>query len=319
MTTIKGAMTLIAVCCASTTAAQTFPSKPLRIIVPFAPGGASDITSRALAEYMSKGLGQPVLIENRPGAGAVIGYEAGAKAAPDGHTLTNVFPSFIINPSVRRVGYDPFRDYRPVTQTISLPMTFAVHNSVPVKSLKELIAMARAKPAEITYGTPGVGTTHHVLTELFALTTNVKLTHVPFSGGAPAITALAGGHIALDVGNVSEIAPFATSGKVRALVVTTAKRAEQLPDVPTFREVGLAELEATNWAGLVAPAATPAAVIARLNAEIVRALRNPDVQEKFKVQGMTALPSTPEQFGALLQSESARYGKVVRAVGIKAE
>ena len=299
--------------------AQTFPSRPVRVIVPFPPGGAADISSRILGEHVGRGLGQPVIVENRPGAGAVIGYEAGARAPGDGHTITIVFPSFVINPSIRRVNYDPIRDFKAIAQASALPMAFAVHPSVPARSLKELIALARAKPGEISYGTPGVGTTQHVLGELFALTVKVKITHVPYAGLAPANTALAGGHISMVVTNLVEMTPFATAGKVRPIVVTTATRTEGFPDVPTIHEAGYAELEATNWAGFVAPVATPAAAIARLNGEIVRALRVPDVQERFKAQGMSAVPSTPERFAALLQSESARYAKVVRAAGIKAE
>jgi tripartite-type tricarboxylate transporter receptor subunit TctC len=311
------AITMFAV--AGAAPAQSFPSKPVRVIVPFPPGGAADISCRVLAEHLGKSLGQSVIVENRPGAGAVIGYELGARAPGDGHTITIVFPSFVINPSIRRVNYDPIRDYKAVAQAISLSMAFAVHPSVPAKSINELIALARAKPGEISYGTPGVGTIQHVLAELFALTAKVKITHVPYAGLAPANTALAGGHISMVVTNLVEMTPFATTGKVRPIVVTTAARVEGLPAVPTLREAGYAALEATNWAGFVAPAATPAAAIARLNGDIVRALRTPDVQEKFRVQGMSAVPSTPEQFAALLQSETARYAKVVREAGIRAE
>lgn len=299
--------------------AQTFPSKALRIIVPFAPGGAADITCRLLGEHLSKSLGQSVLVDNRPGAGAVIGYELGAKSAPDGHTMTIVFPSFVVNPSVRRVQYDPLKDFRTVTQIISLPMAVAVHPTLPAKSMKDLVALARAKPGEISYGTPGVATIQHVLGELMAQTVKAKLTHVPYSGGAPAITALAGGHIITVIGNVVEIAPFVKSGKVRPIVVTTNERAEALPDVPTMKEAGYAGLEATNWAGFVVPAATPPASIARLNSELVRILRLPDIQEKLRAQGMFPASGTPEQFAALLQSESTRYAKVVREAGIRAE
>jgi len=299
--------------------AQAFPSKPLRIIVPFAAGGAADITSRMLGEHLSKALGQSVIVDNRPGAGAVIGYELGARAPADGHTLLIVFPSFVINPSVRRVQYDPINDFKAVTQVSSLPMTVTVHPSLPAKTMKELIALARAKPGEISYGTPGVGTIQHVLGELFRLTMKVNVVHVPYSGLAPAMTAIAGGHIVTVIGNVVEVAPFAKSGKVRPIVVTTASRTDALPDVPTVKEAGYPELEATNWAGYVVPAATPPAAIARLNTELGRILRTPDIQEKFRVQGQSALPGTPEQFAALLQSESARYSKVVRAANIKAE
>jgi len=300
--------------------AQTFPSKSLHIIVPFPPGGAADITSRLLGEHMGKGLGQSVIVENRPGGGAVIGYELGARAPGDGHTLLVVFPSFIINPAVKQgLKYDPLRDFKAVGQTISLSMAFAVNPSVPAKSIQELVAFARAKPGEIAYGTPGAGTTHHVIGEMFRLAANINIVHAPFQGEISALTAAAGGHLPMVFVNASAIAPFAKSGKIRPLAVTTPERAEVLPDVPTMREAGYPEIESTNWSGLVVPAATPPSAISRLNAELVRALRNAEIQEKLKTYGMSPAPGTPEQFGAFLQSEAARYAKVVREAGIKAD
>ncbi|HYS84974.1 MAG TPA: tripartite tricarboxylate transporter substrate binding protein [Bradyrhizobium sp.] len=300
--------------------AQTFPSKSLHIIVPFPPGGAADITSRLLGEHMGKGLGQSVIVENRPGGGAVIGYELGARAPGDGHTLLVVFPSFVINPTVKQgLKYDPLKDFKAVGQTISLSMAFAVNPSVPAKSIQELVAFARAKPGEIAYGTPGAGTTHHVIGEMFRLAANINIVHAPFQGEISALTAAAGGHLPMVFVNASAIAPFAKSGKIRPLAVTTPERAEVLPDVPTMREAGYPEIESTNWSGLVVPAATPPSAISRLNAELVRALRNAEIQEKLKTYGMSPAPGTPEQFGAFLQSEAARYAKVVREAGIKAD
>jgi len=305
---------------ASAVHAQTFPTKSLRIIVPFPPGGAADVTSRLLGEHMARGLGQSVIAENRPGAGAVIGYELAARAPGDGHTLLVVFPSFVINPAVKQgLKYDPLRDFKAVGQTISLSMAFAVNPSVPAKSIQELVALARAKPGEIAYGTPGAGTTHHVIGEMFRLAAKINIVHAPFQGEAPALTAAAGGHIPMVFVNASAVAPFAKSGKIRPLAVTTPERADVLPDVPTIREAGYPEIESTNWSGLVVPAATPPSAISRLNAELVRALRNAEVQEKLKAYGMSPAPGTPEQFGAFLQSEAARYAKVVREAGIKAD
>jgi tripartite-type tricarboxylate transporter receptor subunit TctC len=299
--------------------AQTFPSKPLRIIVPFPAGGNSDLTSRMLGEPLNKALGQPVIVDNRPGAGAVIGYELAAKAPPDGHTLLIVYPSFIINPSIRRVQYDPFRDFRPVTQAISLPMMVAVHPSLPVNTFKDLVALARTRAGEISYGTPGVGTIQHIVGELIKQTTKINLTHVPYSGFSMALPALAGGHIVSIVGNVFDVAPFVQTGKVRAIVVTSPARTELLPNVPTMREVGFPEFETMNWGGFVVPAATPTAAVTRLNTELVRILQTSEIQDKFRSQGQAAVPSTPEQLGSLLQSESARYSKTVKAAGIRAE
>lgn len=317
---LTAALLLFLAALAGAVQAQSFPSKPIHIIVPFPPGGAADLTSRILGEHMAKGLGQPVIAENRPGAGAVIGYELGARAAGDGHTLLVVFPSFVINPAVKPgLKYDPLKDFRAVGQTISVPMVFAVNISVPAKSLDELVALARAKPGTIAYGTPGAGTTHHVIGETFRLAANINIVHAPFQGGGPAIAAAVGGHIPMVLANVSEVVAFAKGGKMRPLAVTTAERAEAMPEVPTVREAGYPEVESTNWSGLVVPAATPPAAIARLNAELGRALRNTEVREKLKTYGMSPAPGTPEQFGTFLQSESTRYAKVVREAGIRAD
>ena len=300
--------------------AQPFPSKPVRIVVPFPPGGAADITSRVLAEHMAKGLGQSVLVENRPGGSTIIGTEIVARSPADGHTLLVVFPSFIINPALRQaMSFDPLKDFKAVGQTMSVPMAIAVHPSVPAKSLQELIALARARPGEISYGTPGVGTTHHVMGEMLKLAAKINIVHAPFQGGAPALTAVTGGHIQMIYGNATEIAPSVKSGKIRAIVVTSAERADVLPDVPTMREAGFPELEATNWSGMVVPSATPPSTIARLNAELVRALRDADIQGKFRSYGMSPAPGTPDEFGAFLQSEAARYAKAVREAGVKAD
>ena len=310
--------TAAALFCATALHAQPYPSKPIRIIVPFPPGGAADVTARVLGEHMAKGLGQPILIENRPGAGAVIGYEAGARAPGDGHTMLVVFPSFVINAFVRSgLQYQPARDFKAVGQTISVPMAISVHPSLPVKSLKELLSLARSRPGELGYGTPGAGTTHHFVGEMLGVAAGVKFNHVPYSGGAPSVTAAAGGHVPLLISNVSEIAPIAKLGKLRTLVVTTAERAETLPEVPSYSEAGLPQLAITNWAGMMVPAATPAAIIARLNTEMVAGLRNVQIQDKLKVLGMFTTPGTPEQFDALLKSESTRYAKAVQDAGIK--
>ena len=320
MSFFRSAVLVALVCAALPAAAQApYPSKPLRVILPFPPGGSTDIVARLIGQKLTEAWGQPVLVDNRPGAGAVIGYELGAKSPPDGHTLLIVYPSFVINPSIRRVQYDPIKDLRAVTQISSLPMTIAVHPSLPVKTMKELVALARAKPGEISYGTPGVGTIQHVIGELLQGTSGAKMVHVPYSGLAIALPALIGGHIMTVVGNVFEVAPFVKGGKVRTIVVSTSSRSGLLPDVPTMREAGFPELEATNWAGYVVPAATPQAAVTRLNTELVRIVRLAEIQEKFRAQGQSPVPSTSEQFASLLQSESVRYSKVVREAGIKAE
>jgi len=300
--------------------AQTFPSRPLRIVAPFPPGGTADITSRVLAVHMAKGLGQSVVVENRPGGSTIIGTEHVARSPADGHTLLVVFPSFIINPALRRgMSFDPLKDFKAVGQTMSVPMAIALHPSVPAKTLEELIALARARPGQISYGTPGTGTTHHVMGEMLRLAMKIDLVHAPFQGGAPALLAITGGHIPMIYGNATEVAQSEKTGKLRVIVVTSPERAEVLPDVPTMRESGYPELEATNWSGMVVASATPPSAIVRLNAELVQALRNADTQEKFRSNGMSPAPGTPEEFGAFLQSESARYAKAVREAGVKVD
>ena len=300
--------------------AQPFPSKPMRIVVPFPPGGAADLSARLLADHLSKSLGQPVVIENKPGGSTIIGAEVVYRSPPDGHTMLVVFPSFIVNPSLRsNMPFDPLKDFRAVGQTLAVPMVIAAHPSVPANNLKELIALARAKPGELSYGTPGIGTTHHVMGELLKLTAKINLTHAPFQGGGPSLAAVTGGHIQLVYGNANEIAPSAKTGKVKPIVVTSPERVDVMPETPTMRESGFPELEATNWSGIVVPAATPPAAIARLNKDLNMALATPEVQAKFKSFGMIPMPSTPEQFQAFLRSESALYARVVKEAGVKAE
>ncbi len=294
-------------------------ARPVKIVVPFPPGGSADTSSRILAEHMAKRLGQPVIIENRPGGGTIIGTQLVQRSAPDGTSLLVVFPSFVVNTLLRSDPPYHLKDFRAVGQTISLPMVFAVNPSVPAKTLKELIELARAKPGSIAYGTPGPASTHRIIAEMFRLAAGIELTHVAFQGGAPAVTATIGGHTPMVVVNVNEVAQHVKAGKLRALVVTTRERAPSLPDVPTYAESGFAQLEASNWSGMVVPAATPAPVVAQLNAALVAALGEPDLLEKFKAQELIAVPGAAAEFDAFLQAEAARYGKVIREAGIKAE
>jgi len=300
--------------------AQAFPAKAITLICPWPVGGSSDLVMRAFAEAAGKQLGQPVVIENKPGGSTIIGAEVVYRSPPDGHTMLIVFPSFIVNPLLRsNMPFAPLKDFRPVGQTLGVPMVIAAHPSVPANNLKELIALARAKPGELSYGTPGLGTTHHVMGELLKLTAKINLTHAPFQGGGPSLAAVTGGHIQLVYGNANEIVPSAKSGKVKPIVVTSAERLDVLPDTMTMKESGFPELEATNWSGFVVHAATPAPAVARLNKELNAALATAEVQAKFKGFGMIPMPSTPEQFGAFLQKESALYARVVKEAGVKAE
>lgn len=307
------ALTLIIIGLAGPLFAQGFPAKTVRIVVPFPAGGAFDIAARIVTQRMAPGLGQNIVVENRPGGGTVVATDYVARAPADGYTVLMVGPSFAILPAIRsKLPFDPVKDFKPVAQVISLPVAIAVHPSLPARSLKELIALARARPGEIAYGTSGPGTMHHLLGEMFRLAAKIDLTHAPYQGGAPAVTAAVGGHITMLMVNVAEMGPFVKIGKLRGIVVTTPERAEAMPDVPTMREAGFPELEATNWSGFVIPNATPRAAVTRLNAETVRALGMAEVRESMRIQGMSPAPGTPERFAELIRTDAARYAKVVR-------
>jgi tripartite-type tricarboxylate transporter receptor subunit TctC len=300
--------------------AQAYPNKAVRIIVPFPAGGSFDVTSRILAQRMGPALGQNVLVENRPGAGTIVATEYVARLPADGSTLLVVGPSFIINPALRaKLPFDPAKDFKAVSQTIALAMAIAVTPTMPVKSLQELIALARSRPGEIAYGTSGPGTSHHLIGEQFGLVTKTKFVHAPYQGGAPAAVATVGGHSPMLLVNVAEMSPYIKSGKLRLLVVTSPQRDDLAPGVPTMREAGFPELEATNWSGMVIASAVPAEVVARLNAEIVRALNLSEVRELLKSQAMHATPSTPEEFATLLRTDAARYAKIARDANVKVD
>jgi tripartite-type tricarboxylate transporter receptor subunit TctC len=309
------AVPLVFACFTGVAPAQEFPAKPVRIVVPFPAGGSFDIMSRMLAQRMQ--LGQNVIVENRPGGGTVIGTEYVARQ-PDGHTILCIGPSFTMHHALRsKVPFDTDRDFKAVTQAIGLPMIVAVNASLPAKTMKEYIALAKARPGEITYGTSGPGTSHNLLGEALKLAKNVNITHAPYQGEAPAVIAAVGGHITGVLVNVFSVAPFVKSGRLRGLAVTSAQRDALIPDVPTAAEAGVPEIEAINWAGYVVPAATSTAAVAKLNSEIVRLLNLPEVRESLKVQGLMATPSTPEQFAALIKSDGQRYGRIAKAANVK--
>jgi tripartite-type tricarboxylate transporter receptor subunit TctC len=306
--------------CAGSALAQGFPSKAVRIVVPFPAGGSFDITARILAQRMGPTLGQNVVVENRPGGGTVVATEYVARLPADGYTLLVVGPSFVINPALRsKLPFDPAKDFKAVSQTIALPMAIAVTPSLPVKSLNDLIALAHSRPGEIAYGTSGPGTSHHLIAEQFGLLTKSRFVHTPYQGGAPAAVATVGGHSPMLLVNVAEMAPYIKSGKLRLLAVTSPERDDLAPNVPTMRESGFPELEAANWSGIVIATATPAEAVLRLNAEIVRALGLAEVRDLLKSQSMHAMPSTPEQFATLLRTDGARYAKIAREANVKVD
>lgn len=297
-------------------AAQQFPTKPVRIIVPFPAGGSFDVVARILAQRMQ--LGQSVIVENRPGGGTVIGTEYVAHQPGDGHTLLSIGPSFTMHHAVRsKVPFDTAKDFKAVAEAMALTMVVAVHPTVPARTMQEYIALARARPGQLSYGTSGPGTSHNMLGEALKLAHKVNIVHAPFQGEAPAVTAAVGGHVSGVLVNLFSVAPFAKAGRLRALAVTSPERDPIMPDVPTAREAGVAEIEAMNWNGYVVPSATPGTVIARLNAEINKVLSMAEVRDFMRSQGMIATPVTPEQFAALLKSDGERYGRIAREANVR--
>jgi tripartite-type tricarboxylate transporter receptor subunit TctC len=304
--------------CIAAATAQSFPSKPVRIVVPFPPGGTADLLARLIGAKMSDALGQQVLVENRPGAGTVIGTEVVAHAPADGHTLLLMANSFTINPAIRdKLPYDPFKDFAPITLLVSSPQVLVVGPSLPVKSLSEFITLVRSRPGQFSIATVGPSTTQHIASEMLKSIMKLNMIYAPYPGGAPAIV----GHVNAVLANYSEVAPQVLSGKIQAIAVTSRERMATLPDVPTVSESGYPDFEAAAWFGLVATGGSPPAAIARLNAEANKALKAPDVRDKLVAQGMyvSSVETTPEQFDAHIRSEMAKYAKVIKEAGIKVD
>ncbi|KJK20513.1 ABC transporter substrate-binding protein [Burkholderiaceae bacterium 16] len=301
--------------------ADTYPSRPIRMVVGFPSGGAPDILARIFSEKISPSWGQPVVVDNKPGAGGNIGAEAVAHAAPDGYTLAlGTVGTHSINGALySKMPYDMVKDFAPVILVASTPNVLVVNPSVPAKNVAELIALAKAKPGSLTFGTPGVGTSPHVAGEMFNSLAGVKLTHVPYKGRAMAIPDLLGGHISMMFDNLPSALPVIKEGKVRALGVTSAKRSPSAPDIPTLAEQGLQGFDADSWFAIFAPANTPKDVIAKLNAELNRIYQLPDVQAKLKTLGLDPILGAPEKLAAYQKVEIAKWAKVVKESGAKAE
>lgn len=300
--------------------AQNYPGKPVRLIVPLAPGGSVDIAARLVAQELSNSLGQQVAVDNRAGGGGNIGAELAARAAPDGYTLVMGSSSnFGVNPSLyKNLPFDPVKDFEPVSMVSLAPNTLVVHPGVPARNVKELVALARAKPGTLNFASSGTGGSPHLAGELFKLVTQTDLTHIAYKGTGQAMGDLLAGQVQMSFGTVLALLPQIKSGKLRALAVTTRKRVSALPDVPTMSEQGYAGIETTAWNGVLAPAKTPGAIIQRLNGDIVRILSTPEVRQKFDAQGAEATPSTPAEFGLFIREEIDKWGKVVRAAGLTA-
>jgi len=296
--------------------AQGFPNKPVKIIVPFGPGGFTDVAARILQKELAPVLGQPVIIENRPGAGSTIGTDAVAKAEPDGYTLAMVSTAHVISPHIyKQMPYDPIKDFTPVMRLAEGPYVLTVHPSLPVKNVAELIALAKAKPGEIDYASSGNGSSQHLVGALFCSMAGVKLNHVPYKGSNQAMNDVLGGQVKVTFAGVPNVLPNLGTGKLRALAVSTSTRYAELPNVPTIAEAGVPGYDATIWLGLLAPPNTPRDVVQRLNADITRILSTPEAKKLMASAGVDVATSTPEEFGRLMQSELERWGKVVRETG----
>jgi len=301
-------------------AAAEFPSKPLRIIVPFPPGGFNDQLARTLGQKFTERWRQPVVVDNRAGGSTLVGTDLAAKAPPDGHTLLMVSFAFAVNPSLHaRLPYDTLRDFAPVVLAAGTSNFLVVNRDLPVKSVRELIRAAKARPGTMDYASGGNGTSPHLCMELLKSMAGIDLVHVAYKGSAPAVTDLIGGQVQVAFDNAPNVLPHVKAGKLRALAVSTAARSPLAPELPTIAESGVPGFDVEVWFGIVAPAGTPRDVVAQLNAEINRALALPEVRRRFAEQGVRTIGGTPEQFGAYLHGQIARWAKVVRDTGVRIE
>jgi len=299
--------------------AADFPTKPVRLVIPFAPGGSNDIVGRLVGQNLQDRIGQPFIIDNRAGAGGVLGTEMVARAPGDGYTLLIVSVAHAFNPALYKLSYDSIKSFAPVGQVGSGPNVMVVNPQLPVNSVKELIAYARANPGKLNLASAGIGSFQHLSGELFTRMAKIEMTHVPFKGGGPAMTDVIAGQSQVTIGSLIQMQGHIRSGRLKPLAVGSLKRNATLPDLPSINEAGLPGYEAINWWGVVGPAALPQPVIARLNKELNASLANPDMLKRLEGEGAVATPGTPAEFGKLIVAETARWGKVVREAGIKAE
>lgn len=300
--------------------AQSYPVKPVRLVVPYPPGGGTDIIARIVGQRLSEGFGQQIIIDNRGGAGGTIGTDVVAKSAPDGYTLLMAPTSHVINPSIySKLPYDTVRDFAPITLAASATILLVVHPSVPVRSVKELIALAKAHPDQLNFGSAGNGTVFHLTGELFKRQAGITMVHVPFKGGGPTIANLVAGQISAAFETMLALQPFVKAGRVRALAVTSARRSSVMPELPTIAELGFQSIVAENWYGFYAPAATSKDIISRVNAEIVKILRMPEIKERFQGQGTEVIGSTPEQLAEYIRVEMEKWSKTAKEAGARVD
>ena len=296
-----------------------YPSKPVRIVVPFAPGGGSDFIARFIAQRLTDGLGAQVIVENKPGAGGVLGIEAGVKSPPDGHTLTLIASSYTVNPSIYKLSFDPVSDITPVIQLSRGPLVVVVRPSLPAKSLRELIALAKAKPGQVNFASSGQGSVIHMATELFQTMAGVKMNHIPYKGTGPALTDTIGGQTDVFFSSTATAVPQVHAGKLRALAVTSAKRIPALAEVPTVAESGVESYEVILWHGLIGPKGLPRAIVERINAEANKTLQLKETAQQLQNDGVAPAGGTPEEFLAQIRKEIGVWRKVATDAGVKAE
>jgi tripartite-type tricarboxylate transporter receptor subunit TctC len=319
---ISNAMLALMVLCSPWVAAQeTYPDKPIRLLVPFPPAGGTDVLSRAISQSIATANGWNFVVENRPGAGGNVGLEAAARAPADGYTIAmGQTSNLAVNPTLyKKLSFDPVKDFAPIALVSSQPLILVVSASSPYKTLQSLVDGAKAKSGQLNMGSPGSGTIGHVGGELFQRRAGVKFTHIPYKGAGPAVTDLMGGSIDVYFGNSQSVGGLVAGGKLRALAVTSPRRIGAFPDVPTIAESGYPGFEAATWSGLIAPAGTPQAIIDKLNAEVVKALKRPDIMKKLDDDGSTPLGGTPAQFAEFIKSEQAKWGAAVRDAGLQVD
>jgi tripartite-type tricarboxylate transporter receptor subunit TctC len=299
---------------------NAFPTKPIRLLVPYAPGGTTDFAARVVGTKLTETLGQTVVVDNRPGAGSIVGTDAAAKSNADGYTIVMVDTGFSITPALyAKLPFDAARDFTPITEVIRVSNWLVVNPSVPAKSVSELVALARAKPGQLTFGSGGVGSPFHMAGEQFKLAAKIDITHVPYKGGGPAISDLIGGQITMAFPTMAVALPLVNGGKLRALAVVAPKRASVLPDVPTIAEAGVPGVTLSSWYGVLAPAKLPKPLLDKLHAEIMRVLEAPDVRKRFSTQSAEVIGSSPAEFRNLIESEITTWRNVAKAGGIKPE
>ena len=316
---------LIATTCVAASAPAlsqtTYPTKPIRLVVPFVPGGSTDLIARIMGQKLDEALGQQVVVENRAGAGGNIGVEYVAKSAPDGYTLIfGHIGTFGFGPSLyQKLPYDPVKDFAPITLFAMVPNMLVVHPALPAKTVKELIALAKARPGQMNYGSSGNGSASHLASEYFKLLSKTDIIAIPYKGTGPLVTDLIAGQTSLTITGVPPLYPFVQSGRLRGIAVGSVKRLALMPDLPTIAEAGVPGYESSTWFGPLAPAKTPREIIVRLNTELLKILQRPDIKARFAAEGAEGLGSTPEEFGTYIKSEIDRWGRVIKAAGVRPE